>query len=54
MHFSAKKYINGYISVNFSLNHGDMMKICLGKIVGIILELPNQNNALPSPTGILR
>ena len=31
-----------------------MKKICFDKIVGIILEFPNQNNALPSPAGILR
>ena len=31
-----------------------MKNICPDKIVGIILELTNQNNVLPSPAGILR
>ena len=44
--FPAEKFIDGNIIVNFSLNHGDMKKLCLDKIVGIILELPNKNNAL--------
>ena len=51
--FPAKKFMYGRIIVNFSPNHGDMNNRCLEEIVGIILEFPNQNNALPSPTGIL-
>ena len=54
VHFSGRKFINGHIIVNFSLNHGDMNKCRLDKIVGIILEFPSQNSALPSPAGILR
>ena len=49
--FPAGKSIYGHIFVNFSLNHGDMKKLCLDKIVGIILVLRNQNNALPSTQG---
>ena len=52
--FPAQKFIYGHIIVNFPLNHGDMKKICFDKIVGIILEFPNQNHALLSSAGILR
>ena len=51
--YPAEKSIYGQIFVNFSLDHGDMNKRCFDKIVDIILEFPSQNNALPSPTGIL-
>ena len=50
----AEIFIYGHINVNISPNQGDMKKLCLDKIVGIILELPNENNALPSHAGILR
>ena len=50
----AKIFIYGHIIFYFCLDNGDRKNRCLDKIVGIILEFPNQNNALPSPAGILR